>query len=519
MNRTILSILVVAVTCFTNLKAQPKIQDEQRSGEIIYHVMQRSFYDSNGDQIGDLNGLRMKLDYLQDLGITSILLLPLYDADCYHNYFANDFEKIDREFGSMNDYISLVKEIHKRGMKIYLDMETQYVTDKHAWWKSAVGNLKSPYSNYILFQDEAHTKPSTIIYNLTGLTGYDGADIKITTVNLKSREVLDYNVKLFGYFADPNKDGKFDDGADGFRLDHAMDNLDNKPALTNLFSDFWSPLIQIVKSINPQIIFIAEQANWADFGFDYLDKAKVDRVFAFGLGYAILALDKQKIIKAADTIFKMTPTNKGQVVFIENHDIDRSASILQNDINKEKTTAALCLLIGGIPSIYYGQEIGMMGKGGFGYFGNSDGNDIPRREAFEWTASDSGEGMALWYKNSGPWWDKTNIKPNDGISLEEQKNDPNSLYNFYKSMLKLRHNSAALSKGNFQKTDNDNNRVLSFTRQNGREKTLVIVNLSNEKQQVNFNQPLSDYQPLYGKKVEQKKCELMPYEIRVGAIR
>jgi glycosidase len=84
------------------------------SNEVIYHVFLRSFFDSNGDQVGDFNGLRQKLDYIQDLGATAILLLPLYDADCYHNYFANDFEKMDAEFGSFDDYVSLAKEIHRR---------------------------------------------------------------------------------------------------------------------------------------------------------------------------------------------------------------------------------------------------------------------------------------------------------------------------------------------------------------------------------------------------------------------
>ena len=125
-------------------------------GEVMYHVCQRSFYDSNGDFNGDLNGLRQKLPYLQELGVTSILLFPLYEADCYHNYFANDFEKIDPEFGTMQDYIELIKEVHRRGMKIYLDMETQYVTSEHLWWKDAVGNLDSKYSDYILFEDSAH---------------------------------------------------------------------------------------------------------------------------------------------------------------------------------------------------------------------------------------------------------------------------------------------------------------------------------------------------------------------------
>src|SRR6476646_11996938 len=100
--KTILSLAFAFLfdcTCIYSQKTVPP------KGEIIYHVFQRSFYDSNDDQQGDLEGLRSKLGYLQELGVTSILLLPLFDADCYHNYFANDFEKIDAEFGTMDNYI------------------------------------------------------------------------------------------------------------------------------------------------------------------------------------------------------------------------------------------------------------------------------------------------------------------------------------------------------------------------------------------------------------------------------
>jgi alpha-amylase len=288
-------ILTISICIGFGQKALPNTL----KGEVIYHLMQRSFYDSNGDLQGDLNGLREKLDYLQELGITSILLLPLYEADCYHNYFASNFEKIDPEFGTMQDYLALVREVHKRGMKIYLDMETQYVTEKHAWWKDAVGNPQSPFSDYILFEDAAHNTPATIIFNLRGVSSYDGSFIKTTTVNLKSKKVLDYNCKLFAYFIDPNKDGKFDDGADGFRLDHAMDNLDGKPELTNLFSEFWLPLVKYVKKINPKIKIVAEQADWKDYGFDYFEKAGIDRMFGFGLQEAILAFDKQLLTNKA----------------------------------------------------------------------------------------------------------------------------------------------------------------------------------------------------------------------------
>ncbi|MCC7317504.1 MAG: hypothetical protein IT219_03170 [Bacteroidales bacterium] len=313
MNTKIIAAFLLLMSSITSL-AQNK--STETKGEIIYHVFQRSFYDGNGDKQGDLNGLKQKLPYLQDLGITSILLLPLYDADCYHNYFANDFEKIDAEFGTMQDYISLVKEIHKRGMKVYMDMETQYVAEKHAWWKDAVGNLKSPYSDYILFEDAQHLVPSTMVFDLRHLNSYDGTFIKVTTVNLRNKHVLEYNKKLFSFFVDPNKDGKFDDGVDGFRLDHAMDNLDGKPALTDLFIHFWKPLLKHLKKINPKLKNVAEQSNWKDYGFDYFKNTDVDRMFGFGLQQAIISFDKQQLIQNADTILAKCPAGKEQIIFL-----------------------------------------------------------------------------------------------------------------------------------------------------------------------------------------------------------
>ena len=181
---TFLLLMFFSLNSFAQTSNQP---------EVIYHLFQRSFYDSNGDMQGDLNGINSKLDYLQDLGVNAILLLPLYQSVYYHNYFADDFDSIDNEYGSMQDYINLVKAIHQRGMKIYLDMETQYVTEDHVWWKDSYGNLNSKYSDYILYDDSAHVKPSSIVFGVNGLTGYDNVYKKITTVNLKSKNVLNYN--------------------------------------------------------------------------------------------------------------------------------------------------------------------------------------------------------------------------------------------------------------------------------------------------------------------------------------
>lgn len=514
MNTKIIAAFLLLMSSITSL-AQNK--STETKGEIIYHVFQRSFYDGNGDKQGDLNGLKQKLPYLQDLGITSILLLPLYDADCYHNYFANDFEKIDAEFGTVQDYISLVKEIHKRGMKVYMDMETQYVAEKHAWWKDAVGNLKSPYSDYILFEDAQHLVPSTMVFDLRHLNSYDGTFIKVTTVNLRNKHVLEYNKKLFSFFVDPNKDGKFDDGVDGFRLDHAMDNLDGKPALTDLFIHFWKPLLKHLKKINPKLKNVAEQSNWKDYGFDYFKNTDVDRMFGFGLQQAIISFDKQQLIQNADTILAKCPAGKEQIIFLENHDMDRFAS-LEPNIEKQKVAAALMLLIGGVPSIYYGQEIGMQGK--IGNWGNTDGNDIPRRAAFDWYTSATGKGMATWYEGTGGWWDNNLLTPNDGISAEEQLNNDSSLFNYYKRVIRLKQMHPALAKGAYQNAINDNDNIFSFYRSNKNRKALVAVNLSGEVQTTRFKDVYKNDTLLFGNsKLYQNTIQLKPYDVVVFEIK
>jgi len=415
------------------------------------------------------------METLQQLGVTAILLTPLYESVFYHNYFASDFKKIDPSYGTMHDYLMLIKELHRRGMKFYMDMETQYVTEDHLWWKDGVNNLSSPYSDYILYDDKAHSQPASIIFNLRGLLGYDSVYRKITTVNLYSPKVLAYNYQLFKFWMDPNNDGKFDDGVDGFRLDHMMDNLDKK--LPDLFSKFWRPLLGKLRQVNPKLKIVAEQAEWGSLGKDYLKNGGVDRVFAFRLAFAIRSFKKGQLIAAADSTFSITPANKQQVVFIENHDTPRFSYGVKGNAGQLKVGAALNLLLGGVPSVYYGQELGMSGTNAS--VGATDANDIPNRSAFEWYKSDQGKGMAYWYKAKGPWKDKFNNDiPNDGISLEEEQNDPNSLWNFYRKMISIRKANPVISKGTYKTLLNDNSQVFTFMRYLGDKKLIVAVNLS-----------------------------------------
>lgn len=479
-------VFIFFVSCVST-KSGTQVHSANSNNEIIYHVFQRSFYDSNGDEIGDLKGLRDKLDYLQDLGVTSIQLLPLYQSPFYHNYFTNDFYKIDSTFGTMNDYISLVKEVHRRGMKIYMDMETQYVTDDHPWYKDSYNNLKSPYSNYLVWADSTHTQTEKIVMDLTELKGYNGVIKKLIMVNLDNPAILDYNIKLYSFWLDPNKDGEFDDGVDGFRFDHMMNDLDNRGRVTNTFENFWKPLITAIKKVNPKITNVAEQAEWNSWPADYITKAGVDRVYSFKLMGGIRSFNKKYLALMADSAFHVFTKGAHQIIFIENHDLPRFANQVNGFLPKLKMAAALNLLLGQTPSIYYGQELGMNGKGEWQKWGMTDANEIPDREAFEWYKSDTGKGMALWYKNSGPWWDNRYAKPNDGISLEEEKSDPNSIYNFYKKMIAIRKNNPVISTGSYKTLVNTNDQVFAYQRFDSLNRIVVLVNFSNSQQNTEVN--------------------------------
>ncbi|MBN8879979.1 MAG: alpha-glucosidase C-terminal domain-containing protein [Sphingobacteriales bacterium] len=487
--------------------------------EVIYHVFQRSFFDSNGDGEGDLTGMRQKLDYLQNLGVTSILLTPLYVSDFYHNYFATDFENIDPAYGTMQDYLLLVKEVHRRKMKIYQDVEMQYVTGKHHWFTDSYKNPASPFSKYIYYEDAQNQQPYWF-YGVSEFTTYNNSKQQIVVVNMKNPAVKQYTLDVLSRWVDPNGDGRFDDGVDGFRLDHMMDDLDYAGKLTHLFSEFWAPLLTELRRKNPALQIVAEQANWGSFGYDYISEGKVDRVFAFRLKFAIESFDKKKIMLAADSTFG---PGKQQVVFIENHDTKRFATTVNQDPGKLRAGAAMNILIGGIPSIYYGQELGMTGAQ---LKGMTDGNDIPIREAFEWYRADTGKGMAFWYKNTGPWWDSSQVKPNDGISVEEQQKQSNSLLNYYKELLHLRKAYPALNKGGYQSVPNNNDHVYSFLRHTNNQKILVLINLSptDQSAEINMTEPFKHIKKLSGtsapaKTQQQIKTPLSPYECQVLLLR
>jgi glycosidase len=159
-------------------------------------------------------------------------------------------------------------------------------------------------------------------------------------------------------------------------------------------------------------------------------------------------------------------------------------------------------------------------QGKIGNWGNTDGNDIPRRAAFEWYKKEEGNGMATWYKNTGGWWVDRITKSNDGISVEEQQNDNSSIFNYYKTMIQLRQSNEGLAKGVYANAQNNNSKMFSFYRTYKSQKVLVAVNLSNETQIATFEKDFGKCNTLFGKsKIENKALQLNPYEVAVFEIK
>jgi glycosidase len=440
--------------------------------EVFYLIFVRSFADSNGDHIGDFKGIEQKLPYVQALGATSILLTPIVPSPTYHNYFASRFDDVDRAYGDLASFRHLVKTVHSRGMKIYLDEEIQYTAENHPWWTQSAGHPESKYSDYILYSGPGNTTPDQ---GWTGAESYTGKSVSIAMVNLQTPAVRHYFDNLFVWWVDPHGDRRFDEGVDGFRIDHMMDDLDGKGKLTNLVAGFWAPLFLHVRTVNPGISIIAEQADWKSFGDDLLKRGNVDIVYAFPLRAAIASLDRDAVAKAIEDTQDKTSVGKGQLIFIENHDTERFASVVDGDPRKERLGAALTILLKGTPLIYYGQEIGMKGKQ---LHGSSDGNDIPVREAFRWTHSVDGPGSAIWYRDTGPWWTDRYARDDDGISVEEEQGDPASLMAFYQRLLDLRHVRKDLREGDQEVIATDRPALLVLRRAFGQHESLLVVNFS-----------------------------------------
>ncbi len=498
-------------------QSRPLAAQPERS-EIFYHVFVRSFRDTNGDRIGDLDGLRQGLGYIKRLGVTTILLTPVQPSPYYHNYFATDFDGVGAEYGGKNAWFAFIRAAHAQGIRVYMDLEFQYVAGGHPWLTSAWHNPASPYRDR-LFWNEApgggaeSAKAADPIASVFGLYAgaADGTSHVITPINLNNPAVRDYFRDYLLRWADPHGDGSGRDGVDGYRIDHMMDDLDNMHRATNLFDSFWKPLIAAVKTRRPEFRFVGEQWDWG-YGTDFMTRGHADAVFAFPLRDALTRLDTAAIVREIAATEQATPKGKRQVVFLENHDTDRFMTLLGGDFAKARAGAAILLMLRGEPLIYYGQELGMRGKRGPAE--STDAPDIPRREAFRWRAALDAPESAIWYQSLSRVWDPRVNRSNDGVSVEEQQ-QPASLLNWYRQLIALRRTRSELASGDQSLPCARSSPVLCVLRQHGSKRTLLLVNLSGAPAAPEFDRGIETarLRLLAGKGAV--RAPLAPYAVRI----
>ena len=470
-------IRMIAAALLATLPASALAREAPKSPELFYHIFVRSFADSDGDRNGDLNGIRARLDYLQRLGVTTLLLTPLYPSPFYHNYFADDFEGIDREFGTMDDFQALVGDLHKRGMKIFLDEEIQYVTGQHEWYRRSHDQPGGRFDGFLLYKDATNHQPVPTLSASNDYLVWPNQRQHIFTVNLAEPKVRAHFTRYLKTWVDPDGDGDPRDGVDGFRIDHMMDDLDNRGVLTNLLREFWAPMLDELRALNPKLRVIAEQADWGD-GESFFTQGKVDMVFAFPIWRTAQTLDAAAFAAAIERANRIITGKREQLVFIENHDTDRFASGPGTTPAIRRLGAAIMMLSGWTPSIYYGQELGMTGKKLENPGSNADVADIPRRKAVRWGDGVRGSSDAKWYCAVPDAYDAPDCHAaGDVASVAQQDRARASLLNSYRALAGLRLRYPALASGTSRVVAQSKDLVL-IERAKDSDRALILFNFA-----------------------------------------
>ncbi len=394
----------------------------------LYQIFVRSFYDSNGDGIGDLDGITSQLDYIQALGVNTIWLTPIFAAGSYHGYDTTDYYSINPDFGTQADLIELVDAAHARGLHIVLDYVASHTSNEHPFFVAALGHPESEYSDWYIWKDDAHLTYQSFFGVAT-----------LPTLNHTTPAVNDYMLDVAKYWMDLDGDGDYTDGIDGWRCDYALGSPHS----------FWQELRSTLKPLNPDVLLLGEvwvdstavQAPYYENEFDALfnfplfmsamggtERSNDNLWTGDGVAGAITGmLDKQKTLLPPEAI----PVN-----FFSNHDTDRLATELSEMPERLPLVPWFLAALPNPPAIYYGEELGQ-----FGHKGGGPIYDEYRREPLEWYAA-GGVGQTTWFETAY-------TEPNDGISVEEELADPASLLNTYRAALAMRAAMPALRNGTY----------------------------------------------------------------------
>ena len=442
---------------------------------VFYEIFVRSFYDSDGNGIGDFNGVTAKLDYLQDLGITGIWLLPIYPMTGPIGYNANDFYSVDPDYGSMNDFKRLLSEAHKRGMRVLMDGIFGYTSSTNPWF-IASKDPNSPYRDWYYWS----TDPSSNDWGLpTDLWGYqtwyetssgyyydrfDNPDY--IDLNLHNPEVTDELNKVVRFWLQ-------DMGVDGFRVDSASalvpegSNLFDTPSTHAWLKGFYT----FYKGINPNAFTVGEVWGEPASSLATYTGDQLDTTFEFNIAGAIIdsltSGSNSKINAALQQATTIIP-HQHVAPFITNHDMDRAMTMLNGDPEKAKAAASLLLTSPGAPFIYFGEEIGMQGicRDAKGIW-----HQINMRYPMQWSS-----GTNAGFSVGQPWFppDPNYVK----FNVSDEMKDPASILSQFKALIGLRNTHPALRIGSLNIVSSSNSGLFASLRVSSTQAVLVLINLT-----------------------------------------
>ncbi|MGB8984891.1 MAG: alpha-amylase family glycosyl hydrolase [Anaerolineales bacterium] len=439
---------------------------------VFYEIFVRSFYDSDGDGIGDFNGITARLDYLNDgdpatttdLGVTGLWLMPIHPSPSYHGYDVTDYYAVNPEYGTMEDFKHLLDEAHQRGIRITIDWVLNHTSSRHPWFEQAQ-DPHSPYRDWYRWTKEA--QPG-------GGWRYGGGGEYYYALFWEGMPDLNYANPAV--VAEMKKVARFwlrEVGVDGFRLDAAKHIFEDGSVVENTPEThaWYRDLRKYYKSIAPQAMMVGEVWNDSATVSKYLQGDELDLAFNFDLAKNIVftagtarADDISDVLVHDLSLFK-----PGQfATFLTNHDQDRVMSTLNDDIEAAKSAATLLLTSPGVPFLYYGEEIGMLGR--------KPDEDI--RRPLQWS-----EQSNAGFTTGTPW----RMPASDFMSknIESQSADPNSLLSLYRTLIQLRNNHAALRVGDTYFVETGHPAVYASLRVSRDEVILTFINLDSK--------PVSDY--------------------------
>lgn len=542
---------------------------------VAYQIYPRSFMDSNGDGIGDIQGVISKLDYLSDLGIDVIWICPIYQSPNDDNgYDISDYKDIMKDFGTMEDFDELLDEVHHRGMKLIMDLVINHTSDEHPWFLESRSAKENPYRDYYIWHEGKDGKePNNWESIFSGSAWEFDEKTKEYYMHVFSKKQPDLNwenekvrhelYEMVNWWLDK--------GIDGFRVDAIShikkvagfpdlpnpEKLDYVPSFEGHMN---RPGIQEhLKELKENTfakydIMTVGEANGvtSDSADEWVaeDGGNFNMIFQFEhMGLWDKGEEKPLDLIELKTILTnwqngLEKINGWNALYLENHDQIRSVNKFGSTayrVESAKCLAALYFLMKGTPFIYQGQELGMTNVkfdsiddyddvGMINYYRiqreKGDSHDEIMKVIWE-TGRDNSRTPMQWNteKNAGfstgnPWM---KVNPNYvDINVEEQKSDKNSVLNFYKQLIKIRKQHDVLVYGTYKLLAEEDSAIYAYTRTLEGKTAVVICNMSPNNQTFEFPsessftniEVLIHNYPL-DKNETLEQCTLHPYETRV----